>query len=50
MSRTSHPRPQLSRPAGPPAATSQRITDALGIRDAEPDPSDEDDDDTEQAS
>jgi len=31
------------------AAANQRITDALDIRDAEPDQGDEDDDDTEQA-
>jgi hypothetical protein len=31
-------------------AANQRNTDALGIRDAEPDPGDEDDDDTEHAS
>jgi len=35
---------------GQATAANQRITEALGIRDAEPDPSDEDDDDTEQAS
>ena len=35
---------------GQAAAANQRITDALGIRDAEADPGDEDDDDTEQAS
>jgi len=29
-------------------AANQRNTDALGIRDAEPDPGDEDDDGTEQ--
>jgi integrase len=34
---------------GQATAANQRITDALGIRDAEPDPGDEDDD-TEQAS
>ncbi len=31
-------------------AANQRITEALGIRDDEPDPSDEDDDDTEHPS
>jgi len=35
---------------GQATAANQRITDALGIRDAEPDPGDEDGDDTEQAS
>jgi hypothetical protein len=35
---------------GQATAANQRITEALGIRDDEPDPSDEDDDDTEQAS
>jgi integrase len=35
---------------GQAAAANQHINDALGIRDAEPDPGDEDDDDTEQAS
>ncbi|MCW2936518.1 MAG: hypothetical protein JWM19_7480 [Actinomycetia bacterium] len=34
---------------GQATAANQRISDALGIRDAEPDPGDEDDD-TEQAS
>ena len=36
--------------AGQATAANQRVTDALGIRDADPDPGDEDDDDTEQAS
>jgi hypothetical protein len=35
---------------GQATAANQRIADALGIRDAEPDLDDEDDDDTEQAS
>ena len=35
---------------GQAAAANQRINDALGIPGAEPDPGDEEDDDTEQAS
>ena len=35
---------------GQATAANQRTTEALGIRDDEPDPSEEDDDDTEQAS
>ena len=34
---------------GQATAANQRITEALGIQDTEPDPGDEDDDDTEQA-
>ena len=34
---------------GQAIAANQRITDALGLQDTEPDPGDEGDDDTEQA-